>query len=134
MSDVHEVQNVQKAGLDEKYCSSCGSIIKKEAVFCPKCGVQQKSLDGDGDISTKWLIVLLLHIFLGMFGGAHFYAGKTGRGILMLILSVGGFIFTFVFIGFAAIAVACVFWILDLVKILTGKYTDAQGQAITQNK
>ena len=26
---------------DEKYCFSCGEIIKKEAEICPKCGVNQ---------------------------------------------------------------------------------------------
>lgn len=27
-------------GADEKYCSSCGSIIKKQAELCPECGVR----------------------------------------------------------------------------------------------
>ena len=26
---------------DEKYCFSCGEVIKKEAEICPKCGVNQ---------------------------------------------------------------------------------------------
>jgi ribosomal protein L40E len=26
---------------DEKYCSTCGSIINLEAEICPKCGVRQ---------------------------------------------------------------------------------------------
>jgi RNA polymerase subunit RPABC4/transcription elongation factor Spt4 len=29
---------------DEKYCFSCGAIIKKAAAICPKCGVDQSSL------------------------------------------------------------------------------------------
>lgn len=28
-------------GPDEKFCSSCGVAIKKEAEICPKCGVRQ---------------------------------------------------------------------------------------------
>jgi len=28
---------------DEKYCFSCGGVIKKEAVMCPKCGVTQST-------------------------------------------------------------------------------------------
>ena len=27
----------------EKYCSSCGEAILKEAEICPKCGVRQQS-------------------------------------------------------------------------------------------
>jgi RNA polymerase subunit RPABC4/transcription elongation factor Spt4 len=28
---------------DEMYCFSCGSVIKKEAEICPKCGVKQNA-------------------------------------------------------------------------------------------
>jgi predicted RNA-binding Zn-ribbon protein involved in translation (DUF1610 family) len=38
MSDV-----LEKA-TDEAFCSSCGAIIKKEAVICPKCGVSNNLL------------------------------------------------------------------------------------------
>jgi hypothetical protein len=27
-------------GTGEKFCSSCGTVIKKEAEICPKCGVR----------------------------------------------------------------------------------------------
>jgi hypothetical protein len=30
-------------GFDEKYCRECGSIIKKEAEICPKCGLRLKN-------------------------------------------------------------------------------------------
>jgi ribosomal protein L40E len=29
-------------GADEKYCRSCGAVIKKQAELCPKCGVRQQ--------------------------------------------------------------------------------------------
>lgn len=29
-------------GPDEVYCTSCGEVIKEEAVICPHCGVRQK--------------------------------------------------------------------------------------------
>jgi len=32
LSDVHPIAS------DEMYCSHCGSVIKKEAEICPKCG------------------------------------------------------------------------------------------------
>jgi len=34
--------DVQQKGDDEIFCSSCGTIIKKAAEICPKCGVRQK--------------------------------------------------------------------------------------------
>jgi uncharacterized membrane protein YhaH (DUF805 family) len=41
MSDTGE-QTRQKAA-DEKFCPSCGAIIKQAAEICPKCGVRQTS-------------------------------------------------------------------------------------------
>ena len=32
----------EQAGSDEKYCSSCGEIIKSKAEICPECGVRQE--------------------------------------------------------------------------------------------
>jgi RNA polymerase subunit RPABC4/transcription elongation factor Spt4 len=35
------VMQAQTLTVDEKYCSYCGSIIKRAAEICPKCGVKQ---------------------------------------------------------------------------------------------
>ena len=61
-----------------------------------------------------WLVTLLLCIFLGGIGVHRFYAGKIGTGILM-ILTAGG----------------CGIWVLiDLVMIITSKFTDSEGNLI----
>lgn len=65
----------------------------------------------------EWLVTLLLCLFLGYLGGHRFYAGKIGTGILQLI-TLGG----------------CGIWtIIDLIMILTGKFTDKDGNEITNN-
>lgn len=64
-----------------------------------------------------WLITLLLCLFLGGIGVHRFYAGKIGTGILQVI-TVGG----------------CGIWsLVDLIMILTGNFTDAKGNKITNN-
>ena len=35
------IKDLQNIKLNEAYCFACGSIIKKEAEICPKCGVNQ---------------------------------------------------------------------------------------------
>jgi RNA polymerase subunit RPABC4/transcription elongation factor Spt4 len=43
-ANIPQYQNttiVQTAGADEKYCFSCGSVIKKAAESCTRCGVNQ---------------------------------------------------------------------------------------------
>ena len=100
---------------DEVFCRSCGSIIKKEAEICPKCGVRQREKNVFGDISTRWLTALLLVIFVGTFGVHRFYLGKIGTGILM-ILTFGG----------------CGIWtIIDIIMIATGVFKDSEGNTLS---
>ena len=69
----------QKITADEKYCFSCGSIIKKIAEICPKCGVNQNArssttakeqpLNGLAIISINLILIgMMLYIALSFFG------------------------------------------------------------------
>ena len=103
---------------DEVFCSSCGSIIKKEAEICPKCGVRQRSAPGFiMDLSANWLTLMLLSIFLGYLGVDRFYVGKIGTGILKLITAGG----------------CGIWWLIDLIMIITGKFTDSSGKPISRD-
>ncbi len=61
-----------------------------------------------------WTTTLLLSIFLGAFGVDRFYVGKTGTGIIKL-LTVGG---------------CGIWWLVDIILIVTGSFTDANGQPL----
>jgi hypothetical protein len=61
-----------------------------------------------------WTTTLLLSVFLGGFGVDRFYVGKTGTGIIKL-LTFGG---------------CGVWWLVDIILIATGTFTDANGQPL----
>jgi hypothetical protein len=71
-----------------------------------------------GGVSDKtWMTTLLLCLFVGTMGVHRFYVGKMGSGIAQL-LTFGG----------------CGIWTLvDLIMIITNKFTDAQGRALAKN-
>lgn len=66
----------------------------------------------------NWLAtLLLLCLFLGGIGVHRFYVGKVGTGILQLI-TLGG----------------CGIWtLIDLIMIITGSFTDKDGNKITNS-
>lgn len=64
----------------------------------------------------KWITALLLSIFLGGLGIDRFYLGYTLLGILKLITGGG--------LG--------IWWLIDVILILIGKMTDADGQPLAK--
>ena len=98
-----------------KYCSACGALIDARAEICPKCGVRQTRTGGlENPENKRWLISLLLCVFLGELGVHRFYTGHIFSGILMLI-TCGG-------LG--------IWWIIDLIFIAIGDFRDADGNLI----
>ena len=119
-----------QAASVEKRCASCGTALKDGVKFCPKCGgavsadvtaygkavtqYQGVKQEKQSVSSANYSTLLILSIFLGCFGADRFYVGKIGTGILKLITCGGCY----------------VWWIIDIISVVKGKFTDKNGNAI----
>ena len=78
-------KSYKSKNYDEKYCSSCGETIKKDAEICPKCGVRVSNSKVEQEYYEKNKIAAgLLAILLGIFGAHKFYLGFTAIGVIYL--------------------------------------------------
>lgn len=76
----------ESPGPDEEFCSSCGSVVKKEAEICPECGVRLDDSPSSVGASNKDRTTAgILAILLGGIGAHKFYLNETGMGILYLV-------------------------------------------------
>lgn len=103
-------------------CRACDMEISAIARECPYCGVEQfdarsSALAMRGVPSERrGLTAGLLCLLVGVFGAHRFYVGKHGTGILMLC-TFGGF---------------GIWWLADLIMLLTGQFRDKEGRRVTE--
>ena len=82
------------------YCGSCGTALPAKYAPCPKCGHVKTSLGAapnpqqaqpTGSAYKNQGTALVLAAVLGFFGICgigHFYLGKVGRGVIILIAGI----------------------------------------------
>lgn len=121
---------------NESICPNCGNTVLQERQYVPQqCAPQQmptiiinnantnvnkneNTNVGAGSVNSvspkSKTVALILAIFLGYLGIHRFYVGKVGSGIIWFITA-----------GFFAIG-----WIYDIIKILSGTFTDGAGLVI----
>ena len=73
----------------------------------------QPQTGGNGQ-GYDWTVTLILAIVVGAYGVDRFYTGNIMLGILKLI-TLGG---------------CGVWWIIDIIMIVTGTYTDVYGRPL----
>lgn len=95
-SEVTREETKQKAA-DEKFCSSCGATIKKQAEVCPECGVRQEQASDNPEKDPG--IAALLSGLMGGWAG-QIYNGQIARGIVILVVQLVNVGLMFVLIGF----------------------------------
>lgn len=84
------------------------NVIKEELKTALNLAVGKKSA----------VIAYVLWFFLGLLGAHRFYLGKTFSAIVMLALTLIGYLTLAVGIGFIILAIVALWWIIDAVLIL----------------
>ena len=92
-------------------CPECRAQISDTAKYCPSCGARPP-----GGSDKLIVVAAILCFFFGVFGIHRFYVGKVGTGLLQII-TLGGF---------------GIWYLVDLIMILIGKFRDKQGNLLTQ--
>jgi hypothetical protein len=81
-----------------------------------------RTAEGFGGTQKRILPAAILAFMLGFLGIHRFYVGKTGTGIIMVVLSA-------TVIG---LFVTSIWALVDLVMIVVGSFEDADGRPITE--
>ena len=114
------------------FCPNCGNPTTPLSVICPKCGAGLGTKTDIANVSQKSRLVLfLLALFLGQLGIHRYYAGKTGSGVAMLVLTIAGYATMILVIGFFALSVVWVWNLIDVIMAVAGTFKDKEGKPIT---
>lgn len=83
--------------------------------------------------SEKKLTLLLLCWLFGIFGVHRFYTGKYGTGSLQILAwglaAILGFLTNEVLAGIP-VGLLLLWWMIDVMRIIMGKFTDKDGRRI----
>ena len=108
MSNAEELAKYKKL-LDDR-------VITQEEFDKKKTDLLSSTPNSGMSPENKWLVTLLLCLFVGFLGVHRFYVGKIGTGVLHL-LTLGCFgIWTFI----------------DLIIIILGNFKDKEGNLIAR--
>jgi hypothetical protein len=117
----------REARPDEMYCTSCGSIIRREASICVSCGVATRrstytgGAAGSGESKNK-AIAIVLAIFFGHWAWLYTYREDASKFWINTAVHAGSFVLTILTLGiFALVWLPIIFasWIWAIVDTLS---------------
>lgn len=81
--------------------------------------------------SKRWIVAVILAMFLGRFGVHNFYMGYKNKAIAQLTLTIVGYSLYFLGIGIIICGIAVIWGYVDAIKLFSGKISvDGNGQSL----
>ena len=109
LNPVASKQTTSNPVIPHGYCGSCGTALTAKLAPCPKCGHVKTTLGSSSSFkqsptppspgyknSATVLVLAGVLGILGICGIGHFYVGKIGRGVVILIV---GLVLSFITLG-----------------------------------
>ena len=129
---------------NEKYCLSCGTIINKEAEFCPKCGkkqIQNNSVEKKGLSMASFIIGIfsiiipiigfiggIISLVFGVKGVKRSMKGVAVAGIVFGILAIIGNIILIIYVAFEYPKASRVIITNEIQKSIVEKYSETNDE------
>lgn len=94
-SDENSVTPNKTKHEDEMFCSSCGEIVKKQAVICVHCGVPIRSQSISRPGSKNKVASVVLAVLFGFFAWLYTYEKDKSKfwinlGLTIITLGIWG--------------------------------------------
>ncbi len=119
-------QPASKSGTTQSAGSARAERERAGGFGAPQTG-ERKRLSGNfpgegGGTDKRILPAAILAFLFGVLGIHRFYVGKTGTGIVMVVLSA----------TVVGLFVTSIWALIDLVMIVVGSFEDANGRPLTE--
>lgn len=85
-NEQSEIKQIKDKALDEVFCSSCGNVIKKDAVVCIHCGVPNRAATITHPKDRS--IAIILAILFGPWTWAYTYEVDSTKFWINLAVTV----------------------------------------------
>ena len=95
-----------------------------------RIGTRYGVIDPSSLSDKNWIIAAALNLFFGWAGIHRLYLGRIISGIVMLLLSLIGWLTAGIIIGVVVIAFVAIWDFVDFIRIICNGLTDGRGRKL----
>ena len=110
-----------------KYCPYCSKKVNEDQDVCLSCGKTIKNTNN----GKSRILAAILALLVGSLGVHNFYLGYNSKGVIQLVLTIIGYIFTLILIGYVLIAIVNCWAFIEAIMLFIGSIkVDGEGKEL----